>query len=57
LIWHQSRLASKYVTGLIASTRKSVAELASIFKKCSSKALNRLLVEYDFDSKKLNEKS
>lgn len=55
LSWHQLRLTSRYVTGLIASTKKSVSNIASIFKEGSSKALNRMLTEYSFDTKKFNE--
>lgn len=57
LSYHQRGLISSYVTGLIASPRKTVAGIAeNILVGPSSRGINRLLTEYQWDPGTVNRK-
>ncbi|MEM2759784.1 MAG: transposase [Nitrososphaerales archaeon] len=54
LSYHQGKLLARYVTGLIASTNKTISGISSVFMKQSMRAMNRLMTEYPWDTSRIN---
>lgn len=52
--YNQQKLLARYVTGLIASTNKTVSGISSIFIKQSRISMNRLMTECPWDTSKVN---
>jgi SRSO17 transposase len=51
---HQHGLLARYVTGLIASSNKTVSGISSIFLQQSMISMNRLLTEYEWNPDLIN---
>lgn len=54
LSYHQQKLLARYVTGLIASSNKTISGIISMFIKQSRISMNRLMTEYPWDTSKVN---
>ena len=54
LSYHQQRLASRYVAGLMASSNKTISGIGSMFVGQCTRSMNRLLTEYQWDPDAVN---